>query len=67
VSTTPKFVRIETIVGNKKKGIVGMLPISKSTWWNGVKSGRYPKPIKLSKRCTAWRTIEIEALEKSFS
>ena len=64
---TPKFLRIESIVGNKKKGIVGILPISKSTWWAGVKSGRYPKPVKISIRCTAWLTEDVDALEKSFS
>jgi len=64
---TPKFLRIDSIVGNKKKGIVGILPISKSTWWAGVKSGRYPKPVKISMRCTAWLAEEVDALEKSFS
>jgi predicted DNA-binding transcriptional regulator AlpA len=64
---TPKFLRIDSIVGNKKKGIVGILPISKSTWWAGVKSGRYPKPVKISIRCTAWLAEEVDALEKSFS
>jgi len=66
-SPTPKFLRIDSIVGNKKKGIVGILPISKSTWWAGVKSGRYPKPVKISTRCTAWLAEEVDAMEKSFS
>ncbi|MDR3480565.1 MAG: AlpA family phage regulatory protein [Burkholderiaceae bacterium] len=37
-------------------------PISKSTWWAGVKSGRYPQGHKLSKRCTAWKAEDIRAL-----
>jgi prophage regulatory protein len=37
-------------------------PVSKSTWWAGVKSGRYPIAHKLSHRCTAWRAEDIHAL-----
>jgi hypothetical protein len=40
----------------------GPLPISKSTWWAGVKTGRYPKPIKLGPRTTCWRAEDIRAL-----
>ena len=37
-------------------------PVSKSTWWAGVRQGRYPKPVKLGERCTAWRVEDIRAL-----
>lgn len=37
-------------------------PVAKSTWWAGVKTGRYPQPVKLSERCTAWRAEDIRAL-----
>jgi len=37
-------------------------PVSKSTWWSGVKSGRYPVGHKLSQRVTAWRVEDIRAL-----
>ncbi len=40
----------------------GPLPISKSTWWAGIKAGRYPKPVKLGPRITAWRVDDIRAL-----
>ena len=40
----------------------GPLPISKSTWWSGIKAGRYPKPVKLGARITAWRVEDIRAL-----
>lgn len=42
--------------------ILRIIPISKSTWWAGVKSGRYPKPIKLGERMTAWRVEDIRNL-----
>ncbi|MBS1773060.1 MAG: AlpA family phage regulatory protein [Bacteroidetes bacterium] len=42
--------------------VLKLIPVSKSTWWAGVKSGRYPKSIKLSDRITAWRVDEIRQL-----
>jgi len=56
------YLRLEQIIGNPKKGIKAIIPVSKSTWWAGVKSGRYPKPVSLSERTTAWKTSEIMAL-----
>jgi len=51
------FVRLASILSPK-----GPIPVSKSTWWAGVKSGRYPKSIKLGPRITAWRVEDIRAL-----
>ena len=41
---------------------IGPIPFSKSCWWAGVKSGRYPKPYKLGPRITVWRKRDIIAL-----
>lgn len=43
------------------------IPVSKSTWWDGIQKGRFPKPIKLSERCTAWRAEDIHALIKTLN
>jgi len=40
----------------------GPIPVSKSTWWQGVKDGRFPKPEKLGPRVTVWRAEDIRAL-----
>ncbi|MGN6537622.1 MAG: helix-turn-helix transcriptional regulator [Mesorhizobium sp.] len=40
----------------------GPIPIGRSSWWAGVKSGRFPKPVKLGPRTTAWRVEDIDAL-----
>lgn len=56
------YLRLSQIVGDKKAGIPAIIPVSKSTWWQGVKSGRYPQPVKLSERCTAWRVEDVLAL-----
>jgi predicted DNA-binding transcriptional regulator AlpA len=45
----------------------GPVPVSKSTWWAGVRSGRYPQPVKLGPRITAWRVEDIRTLLQSGS
>ena len=42
--------------------ILKIFPVSKSTWWAGVKSGRYPQSVQLSERVTAWRVEDIRKL-----
>ena len=45
--------------------VLALIPVSRSAWWAGCKSGRYPKPVKLGPRTTAWRASDIAArLEK---
>jgi len=47
--------------------ILELLPISKSTWWAGIEKGRYPKPVKLGPRTTAWKIEDIELLMKNIN
>lgn len=42
--------------------VLHLFPVSKSTWWAGVKAGKYPASIKLSQRVTAWRVEDINRL-----
>ncbi len=42
--------------------VLSVIPVSKSTWWAGVKSGRFPKPRKLSKRVSAWSAEDMRDL-----
>ena len=44
--------------------ILELIPISRSAWWAGCKSGKYPKPVKLGPRTTAWRASDIAELLK---
>jgi predicted DNA-binding transcriptional regulator AlpA len=39
-----------------------VIPVSPSTWWDGVKKGRFPQPVKLGPKITAWRVEDIRAL-----
>lgn len=59
------LVRLSQIVGDRKKGIAPIIPVSRSAWWAGVKSGRYPAAVKLGERTTCWRASEIRALIQS--
>ncbi len=45
--------------------VLTVIPVKKTCWFDGIKSGRFPKPVKLSARCTAWRAEDIRDLIKS--
>ena len=58
------FVRLWQILGNPKASppIPPLIPIAASTWWSGCASGKYPRPIRLSRGITVWRAEEIREL-----
>ncbi len=59
------YLRLRQIIGNPKAvpPIPALIPVGKSTWWAGVKSGRYPRPVRtLGARITAWRVEDIREL-----
>ncbi len=61
------LLRVSQIVGSRatktKPAVAGLLPISPSTWWAGVRSGRFPQPTRgLGSRITAWRFSDIRPL-----
>jgi prophage regulatory protein len=51
------FIRLSSILAP-----AGPIPVSKSTWWAGIKSGRFPAPVKLGPRISAWRVEDIREL-----
>lgn len=58
------FLRLPQIIGNPnaQPPIPPIIPVKKSCWWEGCKTGRFPKPVKLGPRVTAWRVEDILAL-----
>jgi predicted DNA-binding transcriptional regulator AlpA len=66
ISELPKsgFVRVWQFLGDPKATppVPAMLPMGRSTWWKGVREGRFPKPLKLGPRTTVWRVEDIRAL-----
>jgi prophage regulatory protein len=55
------FLRLKQIIGDKKTNTPALIPVSRSTWWAGSRSGRFPVAVKLGPRTTAWRTQDISA------
>lgn len=58
------FLRLPQIIGDTSATppVPAVVPVSKSSWWAGVRAGRYPKPVKIGPRTTAWRVEDIRAL-----
>ena len=60
------YLRLSQIVGKPATktapAIPALIPISRSSWWLGVRTGRYPKPVKLGERITVWRVEDIRRL-----
>jgi len=44
------------------KDVLQLIPVSKSSWFAGIKTGRYPAGHKLSERTTVWKESELRAL-----
>lgn len=44
------------------EGTPGIIPVSKSSWWSGIRDLRYPQPVKLGPRTTAWKVEDIRQL-----
>ena len=63
------FLRLPSIIGDAKADppIPALIPVSRSSWWQGVKAGRYPPSVKIGRRCTAWRVEDIRALIEATS
>ena len=58
------YLRLKQILGSKKANppIPPLIPIGKTSWWEGIRKGKFPKPIKLTKRITVWRVEDIRNL-----
>ena len=59
------FLRLSQIIGNPKADppIPPIIPVKKTCWWAGVKSGRFPKSVKIGNgRGTFWRVEDIRTL-----
>lgn len=61
------FLRLRQIIGDPKAQppIAPIYPISRSAWWDGVKRGDLPAPVKLGPKTTAWRVEDVRRLIES--
>lgn len=60
----PALIRLAQILGDKKRGIEPIVPVSRSGWYVGMKDGRFPQPVRLGPNSVAWRKEDILALVK---
>jgi predicted DNA-binding transcriptional regulator AlpA len=57
------FLRMRQIIGDKERGIIGIIPVSRSGWYQGVRDGRFPAPVRLmGRKAVAWRAEDIRDL-----
>ena len=58
------FIRLPQIIGDPKAEppIPPLIPVSKSAWWKGCAEGKFPKPVKIGPRVSAWPVEQIIAL-----
>jgi predicted DNA-binding transcriptional regulator AlpA len=65
MTNPPRLLRLAQIIGHPARGIEPIIPVSKTTWYAGIKTGRYPAPVKLGpgiSGTSAWRESDIRAL-----
>ena len=56
------YLRLKQILGDPKRNIPPIIPIGATSWWRGVKEGRFPKPYALGARATGWKAEDIRKL-----
>ena len=58
------LLRLNQILGDRKAEppVPPIIPVGKTCWWQGVKSGRFPQPVRLGPRIVAWRVEDIKAI-----
>jgi len=44
------------------RDVLKVYPVSEALWWQGIREGRYPPPIKLGVQLRAWRVRDIRRL-----
>ncbi len=57
-----KLYRLSELIPHKDSSKKRILPMSRSTWYKGISEGRYPKPIRLGPRTSAWKESDIYKL-----
>jgi prophage regulatory protein len=60
-----RYLRLKQIIGDPSSDppIPPIIPVSRTTWFDGIKSGRFPQPVRsLGTRIVVWRAADIAAL-----
>jgi prophage regulatory protein len=59
MATTDSFLRLPEVLA--------IIPVSRATWYDGIKTGRFPAQVKLGPRVAAWRRSDIDRLVETLS
>jgi len=65
-TSKPQFILPDTGYIRIKE-VLKVIPVSKSTWWNGVKTGKFPASVKIGERITAWHVDDIRNYMQTLS
>lgn len=60
-----RYLRLKQIIGDRRSTppIPALIPVSRTTWYEGIKQGRFPQPVRsLGTRIAVWRAADIDAL-----
>lgn len=60
--TQESFVRLAQIIGDPKRNIPAIIPISRGSWYRGIKAGKFPKPVRLGEMTAVWLMSDIQKL-----
>ncbi len=47
--------------------VLRVLDIGKTTWWCGIRDGKFPRPAKLGTRKARWNVKDIRALIEKYT
>lgn len=53
-----RYIRMDKLASTKDRP--GLLPVARPTIWKWVKEGKFPRPVKLGPRITAWPMADVE-------
>lgn len=62
LSTSPEATSLRGVCLYRLPQVLARIPVSRSTWFAGIKAGRYPKGRSLGPRMTVWRSDEIDQI-----
>jgi prophage regulatory protein len=61
-ATVPTPPELPAIALLRLPQVLKVFPVARTTWWRGIKDGRFPRPVRLGPRSVAWRASDIREL-----
>jgi hypothetical protein len=61
------FLKLRDIEVSPSKGLRGLVPYSRATIYRMMGEGRFPRPIKLSTKSSAWLSEDIQKVRDTIA